>query len=495
MKKQKKNKTKINFTWLFFIINVVANFAASFSALMAQTSQNMKIKPNIVILVADDMGWKDVGYHGSEIKTPNIDGLAKEGIELNRFYTCPVSSPTRAGMLTGRYPIRYGLMRSAIAPWDSFGLSTDEVILPQVLAEAGYKNRGIFGKWHLGHSDLKYHPLRRGFTYFYGHYNGAIDYFTHERNGELDWHRNYESSYDTGYSTDLISDEAVKFIEQKAGEGPFFCYVPFNAPHEPLMAPDKYLEQYRYLQDTIDRNAKQIYAAMVTCMDDGIGRILRSIDKAGIADNTIVLFFSDNGAPGHGSSNAPLRDFKNNVFEGGIRTPAIVRWPAKLKGGRKVEACIAYIDIFPTLMRILDIPDHGGKPFDGIDVYDLLTGNSPSIEREIFSYNANEGDENEKIALSDSKWKLICLGPNITDDQYDDSTRTRLLFRIDQDPNETCNVLNEYPDIGNKMYERLKEYRALQVKDRVLPYSVGRKNFKPLKGWPPKEWNMELFPK
>jgi len=374
-------------------------------------------------------------------------------------------------------------------------LSIDEVLIPQVLAEAGYKNRGIIGKWHLGHSDLKYHPLRRGFNYFYGHYNGAIDYFTHERDGELDWHRNYESCYDKGYSTDLIAGEAAKYIEQKASEGPFFCYIPFNAPHDPLMAPDKYMEQYQYLQDPKDQNAKQIYAAMVTCMDDGIGQIISSIDRAGITDNTIVLFFSDNGATGRGSSNVPLRDFKSNVFEGGIRVPAIIRWPAKLKGGRKVETNIAYIDIFPTIIRILDIPYHGGKPFDGIDVYDILSGKNSSLNREIFSYNANDGDVDERIALSDSRWKLICFGPNIADDQYDDSSLTKLLFRIDQDPNETSNIWSNNRKIGNKMYERLKEYRALQVKDRVLPWNVGRRNFKPPKGYPPKEWNMELYPK
>lgn len=485
----------MNYKWFSFIFKIVANLLASFTALMCQTSQNDQNKPNIVILVADDLGWNDVGYHGSEIRTPNIDKLAKEGIELNRFYSCPVSSPTRAGLLTGRYPIRYGLMRSAIAWWDSFGLPVDEVLLPQVLAEAGYGNRGIIGKWHLGHSDLKYHPLRRGFNYFYGHYNGAIDYFTHEIDGEMDWHRNYESCYDEGYSTELVAIEAAKYIEQKAGEGPFFCYIPFNAPHNPLMAPEKYLKQYQHLQDPEDKNAKQIYAAMVTCMDDGIGSILNSIDKAGITDYTIVLFLSDNGATGQGSSNAPLRDSKSNVFEGGIRVPAVIRWPAGLKGGQKVETNIMYIDIFPTLMRILGIHDHEGKPFDGIDIYDVLTGKTPYIGREVFSYNANDGDEDEKIALSDSRWKLVCFGPNITDDQYNDSTRKKLLFRIDQDPNEIYNVWDENNMIGNKLYERLKDYRSLQAKDRVLPWYVGRRNFKPPEGYPPKEWNMELFPK
>ncbi len=456
-------------------------------------SKNRK-KQNIVIIVADDLGWNDVSCHGSEINTPNIDRFMKEGIELNQFYTCPVCSPTRAGLLTGRYPIRFGLMRSAIPSWEDFGLSTDEVLLPQALEKAGYANRGIFGKWHLGHSDLKYHPLRRGFTHFYGHYNGAINYFTHKRDGELDWHRNYDPCYDEGYSTDLVAAETAKFIEQKADEGPVFCYVPFNAPHGPLMAPEKYLAQYEHLRDEKDKNAKQIYAAMVTCMDDGIGKILGAIDRAGIMENTLVLFFSDNGGTGIGSSNTPLRQGKSTVFEGGIRVPAAIRYPAALKGGRKIDDRLAYIDIFPSLMKMIGITDHGGKPFDGIDASGVLTGSQRAGERDIYSYLANEGDANEMIAVSDSKWKLICLGPNITDDNYDDSQRQFLLFRIDQDPYEQNNLWDDYPDIGKKLYQRLKKFRALQVKDRVLPYRVGRMNFKKPKGWPPKEWNMELYP-
>lgn len=495
MKNKDTTSPRINFNKFFFILEVSANFLASVSVLRAQSSQNTQMKPNIVFLIADDLGWNDVGFHGSEIRTPNIDALVTQGIELNRFYTCPVSSPTRAGLLTGRYPIRYGLMRSAIAWWDSFGLPTDEVLLPQVLAEAGYKNRGLIGKWHLGHSDLKYHPLHRGFNYFYGHYNGSIGYFTHERDGELDWHRNFESCYDKGYSTDLITSEAVKYIEEKSREGPFLCYVAFNAPHGPLEAPDKYLEQYRRFQNPEDKNARQIYAAMVSCMDDGIGKILNAIDRAGITNNTIVIFFSDNGATGRGSSNAPLRGLKATVFEGGIRVPAVIRWPARLKGGQKLDSVIAYIDIFPTLMRILDISDHGGKPFDGMDVYDVLTGKTTDQKREIFSYNADGGDTEEKISLSDAGWKLVCLGPNIIDDQYDDSSRTKLLFRIDRDPNETVNLWNENPEIGNKMLKRLKEYRSLQVKECVMPWSIGSKNFKPPPGYPPKEWDMQLFPK
>ena len=181
-------------------------------------------KPNIVIIVADDLGWQDVSFHGGDIRTPNIDRIAREGVELDRFYVAPVCSPTRAGLMTGRWPIRFGVMRTVFPPWRKGGLDTSEVTLADVLAKAGYEHRGVFGKWHLGHSDIKYHPLRRGFTEFIGQYNGAVDYFTREREGEMDWHTGYQSNYDKGYSTDLTADAAVRFIGKRAGgDAPFFC--------------------------------------------------------------------------------------------------------------------------------------------------------------------------------------------------------------------------------------------------------------------------------
>ncbi len=166
-------------------------------------------RPNIVILLADDLGWRDVSFHGGEIATPHIDRIAAEGVQLNRFYVCPVCSPTRAALMTGRYPIRFGLMRTVVTPWRDFGLSTDEVTLADMLAKAGYEHRGVFGKWHLGHRRLKWHPLQRGFTHFRGHYNGNLDYFTHLREGERDWHVDYEPSDEEGYTTDLIGKAAA----------------------------------------------------------------------------------------------------------------------------------------------------------------------------------------------------------------------------------------------------------------------------------------------
>jgi len=191
-------------------------------------------KPNIILILADDLGWNDVGFHGGIAKTPNIDRLADESLELSHFYVAPICTHTRAGMLTGRYPIRFGLMRAVIPPWRTHCLPPQEETLPEMLARGGYANRAVLGKWHLGHSDPKYHPLNQGFTSFYGAYNGSIDYFTHKREGELDWHRDFEPSYDEGYVTELPTDEAVDYIHRhKDDTTPFFLYLPYTAPHSP----------------------------------------------------------------------------------------------------------------------------------------------------------------------------------------------------------------------------------------------------------------------
>ena len=302
-------------------------------------AQQQSDRPNIVIIIADDLGWANVGYHGSAIQTPNLDKLAKEGIELNRFYTTPISSPTRAGLLTGRYPSRFGIRENVIPPWRDFGIDPNEETLPEMLEKAGYTNRALIGKWHLGHSRKIYHPLSNGYTHFYGHLNGAIDYFTHHREGQLDWHNDWESSYDEGYSTDLIAGEAVKCINKYAGEGPFFLHVAFNAPHEPLQAKPEDIARYTGDIDLLkgEKRKEALYSAMVTCMDRGIGEILDAIKKSKSAENTLVLFFSDNGATANGGgSNLPLRGDKHQEWDGGLRTVALVSYPAMFKGGRPV---------------------------------------------------------------------------------------------------------------------------------------------------------------
>ena len=266
------------------------------AAMFACTCAVADGRPNIVLILADDLGWNDVSYHGGDIPTPAIDRIATEGVELDRFYACPVCSPTRAGLMTGRYPIRFGMQRAVCRPFLEVGVPAAEETLPEMLARAGYRQRGIAGKWHIGHAFRRFHPLNQGFTSFVGHYNGNIDYYTHFREGQLDWHRGFESNVDEGYSTDLIADEAVRFIDQHAAAGPFFLYVPFNAPHTPLQGPDQWLAPFSAVED----ENRRIYMAMVAAMDAAIGRILEALQRSGVEDDTLVWFASDNGGSGAG---------------------------------------------------------------------------------------------------------------------------------------------------------------------------------------------------
>ncbi len=499
--------------------HIAARCVAALAALLPASMVLAGPKPNVVIIVADDLGWADVSFHGTEIKTPNVDRLVEEGVQLNRFYVCPVCSPTRAGLMTGRYPIRFGLMRAVVPPWRKGGLDPVEVTLADVLARAGYRHRGVFGKWHLGHSHIQYHPLRRGFTEFVGHYNGAIDYFTHEREGELDWHRNYDSNHDQGYSTDLIAEAAVEFINRHAaGESPFLCYVPFNAPHGPLQAKPEDLKAYEHLAPALPgktakgstpgrkrkptraglqgrgRSPRQTLAAMIRSMDQGVGRILDALDQNGIAGNTLVWFFSDNGGVGAGD-NRPLRAGKATVFEGGIRVAAAVRWPDRVPAGRRITAPTAYIDVLPTLMRVAGIEDHGGKPLDGIDVLDLLTGRKGEADRDIYSYIGQQGESKEQITLIEPDWKLVVVGPKIigpkivgpktADAEAEPPKREVLLFRIAEDPYEKQDVSSEHPEVVRQMLEKLKAFRALQPANAVPPYSYRDGPFKA-----PREWKI-----
>ncbi len=440
--------------------------------------------PDIVMMVADDMGWDDVGYHGSTIQTPNIDRLASEGVELDQFYACPVCSPTRAGLMTGRYPIRSGMMRSVITPWNAYGLPVEETTLPEALASLGYENRGCFGKWHLGHADIKYHPLRRGFTKFYGHYNGALDYFTHKREGVRDWHENYTPSDDRGYATDLISRAAAEFImDNKDADRPVFTYVPFNSPHTPLQAPEEYIAMYEHLQEGEEPSRRQIYAAMVTNLDDGIGRVLDAVDRSGKRENTIVLFMSDNGGTGHAGENTPLRGAKGSVFEGGIRVPAAIRWPAGLPQGIKCSDRMAYIDVFPTLIHLAggEIPE--GLSLDGIDVSDYIRGKRSGLRRTLFSYIGLNGEDREQIAVSTPEWKLICRGRNVADPDLDPAALDRFLFRIAEDPNEEHNLIAEQEELAESLFSVLRWFRGLQPRGGVTPFNVGRKGFTPPDFW------------
>ena len=439
-----------------------------------------KKPPNIVVIVADDLGWKDVGYHGAEFKTPHIDSLVQDGAALEKFYVCPVCTPTRAGLLTGRYPLRYGLQRRTITSSDTErGIPPEEITLPEMLAQAGYSRRACFGKWHLGNEtpSLEFYPLSQGFTHFYGFTSGgATNYFTRETKSKIqEWRRQFDVNYDLGYSTHLIGNEAVRFVEDSSNDAPFFLYVAFNAIHTPNQYPEHYIKRFESISDTKRREK----AAMVTAMDDNIGHILQTLERKGIAENTIVWFMSDNGgAIGAGSVNEPLRGEKHYVFEGGIRVPAVVRWSGKIPAGKKIDTPVSYLDVYPTLQSIVGVDARQDTSFDGENVLDIIKGKVTDRDWEFHSYFqfwlagklAKTGEDkriftHEWNAVNTHEWKMVRLGPKVVDvdNLYDDAELS--LFKIQQDPYEKNNVAEQHPDIVRDFLEKIRKFRSLQPKE------------------------------
>ncbi len=247
--------------------------------------------PNIVYIISDDQGWKDVGFHGSDIKTPNIDKLASEGARLEQYYAQPMCTPTRAALMTGRYPFRYGLQTGVIPQGGKYAVALDEYLLPQMLKDAGYAT-AMSGKWHLGQSKLEFWPHKRGFDSFYGAILGEINHFTHKAdNGTSDWFRNSKPIKEEGFDNILFGREAVRVINKPDGKNPLFLYLAFTAPHTPFQAPKEYIERYSSIAD----ESRRTYAAMISVMDDQIGKVVAALEKRGMRDNTLIVFQSDNG--------------------------------------------------------------------------------------------------------------------------------------------------------------------------------------------------------
>lgn len=414
--------------------------------------------------MADDPGNADVGYHGSDIKTPNIDKLANEGVRLENFHGMPVCTPSRAALMTGRYPMRYGLQTLVIFPNHTYGLPTDERTLPQALKEAGYQTYMV-GKWHLGHADKKYWPQNRGFDHFYGNLVGEVDYFTKVRGGIVDWQRDGKFFQEKGYYLDLIGDEAVKLIEQQDPNKPLFLYFASLAPHAPYQA--KKSDEARYAE-TIKDPTRRTYAAMITSIDDQVGRIVVALEKRGLRENTLIIFSSDNGGPrsallatgAHSkkergemnvaalpASNGELRGGKGSLYEGGVRTPTIFNWPAKLKR-RVVNEPLHMVDIMPTVLALAGGKANADKPLDGKDIWATIADDQPSPHEDILlNVEAFRG------AVIKGKWKLvkIALLPGKTE-----------LFDLTADPGEKNNVAEQNPDVVKDLESRLMAYAKEQ---------------------------------
>jgi arylsulfatase A-like enzyme len=434
--------------------------------LIAMGAQAADQRPNIVHIVADDLGWKDVGFNGcSDIKTPNIDALATGGARFTQFYVQPMCTPTRACLMTGRYPFRYGLQTIVIPSTAGYGLDTTEWLMPQCLKEAGYKT-AIIGKWHLGHADKKYWPRQRGFDYQYGAMIGELDYFTHDEHGVLDWFRDNKPVREKGYTTTLLGKDAAKLIEQHDTSKPLYLYLTFNAPHTPYQAPKEYIDRYPNISDPTRRT----YAAMVACLDDEVGRVVAALDKKGMRDHTLILFHSDNGGTRNKMftgqmadvsklnlpcDNGPYRDGKGTLFEGGCLVCACANWPGHIKP-QTVNGLIHAVDLYPTLAALAGASTAKCKPLDGINVWDTIAEGKASPRTE-FIYNV----EPFRGGVRQGDWKLIwrTLLPSSID-----------LYNLSEDPYETNNVATAHPEKVVTMQQRLETVGKESAKPLALVY-------------------------
>jgi arylsulfatase A-like enzyme len=356
-------------------------------------------KPNFVYIMADDMGYADAGFNGGkEIQTPHLDALARKGAILGSYYVQPVCSPTRASFLTGRYVAHTGVY-SVIKPRTPWGLPLAERTLAQALGEAGYQT-AIVGKWHLGEFQPAYLPTKRGFDHQYGLWFGMIDYFTHKRDGELDWHRNDQPSTDEGYSTHLIAKEAVQRILKRDTARPLFLYLPFNAVHSPLQVPESYLAPYGKLN-----GKRKAYAGMLAAMDEAIGQVVSALEEQKILDNTLIIFSSDNGGPSPGTvtENGPLRAGKGTIYEGGVRVCAFATWLGKIPAGKTIDQPIHIVDWYPTLLKLAGGSLKQPLPLDGKDIWPVLVDGAKSPHEGLLL----SGTSPEEAAVRAGDWKLI----------------------------------------------------------------------------------------
>ena len=437
-------------------------------ALAACLAAAAAAQPDVVLIVADDLGVGDVGYDGAEILTPNLDALAAEGVVLDRFYTAGLCSPSRAGLLTGRYGVRMGI-NEPVTWRDTVGLPLGEVTLADRLGAAGYETAAV-GKWHLG-AGCEAHPLRRGFDRFVGLIGGGASYFTRRTAVGLDWWRGFEPEDVPGYTTDLIADEAVAILQEPRA-GPLFLYLPFTAPHTPTHALAEDLALYPGLEEP-----RRTYAAMVTALDRAVGRVMDVVRASGRP--TLVWFLSDNGAiERHGGSNGPLRGGKGTAHEGGLRAPSVVWYPPW--GSRRVAHPVWYLDVFPTVLGVAAGPGGarpsrgasrpggtplaaplGGLPLDGADQGPQLAGAPPTaalLDRVLLTYRRpyrRRGDSEYWFGAQTAEWKFV--------EDRSGLLPARALFQVGADPAETVDRSREQPGRLEALARRAYAFAALTL--------------------------------
>jgi len=413
----------------------------------ARAGEAKAMRPNIVFVLADDLGWADVGYHGSKVRTPNIDRLSSQGVRFNHHYVMATCTPTRVGLMTGHYPSRYGVLSPAYGKI----FNDDTVTLAMAMRQAGYST-SISGKWHMG-SPPEYTPLKYGFDTSYGYFAGQVDPYTHYyKTGARTWHRNDEYLDEEGHATDLITNEAVRIIESDHTK-PFFLYVAYSVPHHPLDEPDEWTSKYDGQFEAISRSW---YAASVTHMDQGIGRIIEALERKGLRENTLIVFSSDNGGQKNWISakeykgryadkphtvlgdNLPLRGWKGELHEGGIRVPAFANWPGVLKPGQ-VDVPMHIVDWMPTLCNLVGWSSKRNLNWDGRDIWPYVSGKESKAQPRAMYWKTPNASA---VRLGD--WKLIA--PKKGDGVE--------LFNLVADPYEKKDLVGEQP-------EKVRELKSL----------------------------------
>ncbi len=400
-------------------------------------------KPNIVLIFSDDQGTHDVGCYGSEIPTPNIDSIARNGVKFTSFYVAaPVCTPSRFGLLTGRFPNRsqdhltHALM--FLDPKDDrVGIHKEETTIAEVLKKQSYQT-ALIGKWHLGHGLPDFSPNNHGFDYSYGTTGGCIDYFSLKYGEKPDWARDGKQIEEQGYSTDLITDEAVRFLEKQKSGKPFFLYLAYTAPHYGKGVDPKTKKLTNILQakdsdrarvSQIEDKDRREYAGMVVAMDDGIGRVLETVKRTKLEKNTLIIFACDNGAdPHYGGRNTPLRGQKNQLFEGGINVPCLMQWTGKLEPGRVIDEPVTALDFFPTICALTKTKTNS-LSLNGGDLTPLLLKNKSAGTRDLF-WKTKTSD-----ALRRGAWKYLRVD------------KEEMLFNLKDDRGEQNNLAEVKPEM------------------------------------------------
>jgi arylsulfatase A-like enzyme len=428
-------------------------------------------RPNFIIFMTDDQGYGDLSCMGNtDFRTPNLDRLAASGVRFTDWYTnSPVCSPSRAALLTGRYPINAGVRSILSGARHASGLSNEVPTLSSVLKQNGYQT-AIVGKWHLGVTDES-RPSAHGFDEWFGFLAGCIDYYSHifywEANMPIGatnpvhdlWHNGKELWENGQYFTELITENAVKTVRRMAQKDePFFLYVPYNAPHYPMHAPKKYVDRFPDLSPD-----RRIMAAMISAMDDSVGAVMDEIVRQDLLDNTVIFFMSDNGPsresrnwldgtpdPYYGGSSGGLKGHKFSLYEGGIRVPGIMSWPARIPSGQVIDAPAAAMDVFPTFLKAagIELPE---SPINGIDLMPLLADGIPLPERTLFWEMGNQ------TALRRGQWKLVLNGQLVEGAPPEDAVH---LANLADDLTEAHNLADQEPELRAELENLAHEWRS-----------------------------------